>query len=264
MVITKRIKHGPLTKAIIRRAHWTNTVAFPPDQAQADEFEKLLSYLRSHKQFDRYSSMFCAKMDQLDSALAEARASYFFNQKGFSIVSWEPKGSSNKPGEFEIKWAETNSIFVEVKAPRWEGELDCKEKHGQRRHQKKYPNGEARWADPIGKCMEVAEAKALPKFLDNKPNMLVIVDDHLFISTLQLTRDIVEPGFSSKLAEPGYKILGGILIFNTNCSTDPISYRTFFIKNPSPHLKCAVPTDAARVLSATNDDSFKPRIQTIT
>lgn len=264
MPLNTRIKIGPLVNAIFRKAKWLNAVTFPSDQAQADELEKLLSHLDSHKQLNRYSSMLCARIEQKDSALAEVRASYFLNLKGFSIVSWEPKGSSNTLGEFEIQWARTNPIFVEVKGPRWEGELEDNEIHGQRRHQQKYPNGEARWFDSIGKCMKVAEDKALPKFLSDRPNMLVIVDDNLFVSLLQLPRDIVEPSISSKLAESVYLRLGGILIFNTDYSTDPISYSTVFIENPSPDPKCAVPTDVARVLSATNADSFKPRIKTIT
>jgi len=163
MIFNPEMKLGPLTSAMCDSASWKGQDDFPSSQLWADEAEKVLSFLQVHGQFQRYLPVLKGKITQRDGALAEARVAFFFHRNGFSILSWEPKGASNRFGEFEIQWKNTRPIFVEVKGPRWEGELEDNEKFGPRRSQPRYLNAEARCVNPVEK-LSVLRKKLFQNF----------------------------------------------------------------------------------------------------
>jgi hypothetical protein len=246
------LRLGSLTQTMCHDASWTGKDGFPASRLLADEIERVLSFLNVQGQFERYLPMLRGKITQRDGALAEARVAFFFHRNGFRIVSWEPKGASDRFGEFEIQWGNTKPIFVEVKGPRWEGELTEEEKFGPRRKQPKYVNGEARWFDSVGKVIDAA-GKAIPKFLGDRPNLLVVVAYLLFVSPRELSRNIVEPQLRDALSDRRFSNLGGIAIFDFHCGYEDISYQIAFVENRSVTLSCALPEAVAKGLSTSNN-----------
>jgi len=242
------VRLAPLTRTISHDASWRGQDDFPANQIWADEVERILSFLESQCQFDRFLPKLRGKVTQRDGALAEARVAFFFFRNGFNILSWEPKGAGTYLGDIAIQWRELPGVFVEVKGPRWEGELDESELRGHRRSQPRYLNAEARWADPVGKLMEAVE-KALPKFPDSRPNLLVVVDDMLFVSILEWPKNIIVPSVAERLAAGKFSIIGGILVFNTVCYGQEIVYRTLFIENGECHPKCRLPRPMVKGLT---------------
>lgn len=228
---------GPLTQAICTKASWEGQDDFPSNQVWADEVERTLSFLQVKNQLERYRSNLKGKLTQRDGALAEARVALFLHRNNFSILSWEPKGASLKIGEFEIQWQNEEPIFVEVKGPRWEGELNGDEKSGSRKKQPRYINAEYRRIDPVERVLCVAE-KALPKFMSNKPNLLVVVDDLLFVSPTQLPKNVLIPQIEFGFKERNLTEIGGILIFHTNCKENHVEYSVVFIENPTVNPTC--------------------------
>ncbi len=155
--------------------------------------------------------------------------SLFFHERGFSMTSWEPRGASGSLGEFEIQWKSTSPIFVEVKGPRWEGELDQSERT-MRKKEGKYKNGEARTLDTIGKVIEaIDKAKTQNKFLAGKPNLLVVCTSNLFVSPTELSKKIVKPKVETALKS--VCLIGGVLILNIMCHEAKIRYETLFVAN---------------------------------
>lgn len=214
LTINHEVKLGPLTETICRDASWRGKDEFPSSQLWADEVERVLSFLEIQGQFGRYLPMLGGKLTQRDGALAEARVAFFFHRNGFQIVSWHPKGASNRFGEFQVQWHDTKPIFVEVKGPRWEGELNDHEKFGPRRQQPRYINGEARFVDSVGKIIDAAE-KAIPKFPTSGPNLLVVVAYLLFVSPRELPRNILEPQLSEHPIRDSLTLEGSLFLIFT-------------------------------------------------
>ncbi len=256
MKVYPEIKLGSLTQIMCKDASWCHSDPFfPSNQALADETERVLSFLENKDQFDRYLPVLKGKLTNRDGAIAEARVAFFFHRNGFSIISWEPKGASNRLGEFEIQWKNTQSIFVEVKGPRWEGELEDDEKVGPRRRQPRSINGEARWVDPVEKVISAAE-KAAPKFSGGRPNLLVVTGYLLFLSPSDTPRDIVVPQLSHALSDQKFSKIGGILLFDIDYSSERIEYQIALVENPNAEPLCVIPQDVSKGLSAANQKSF--------
>lgn len=255
MTLNPEIRLGPLTSAMCDSASWKGQDNFPPSQLLANEVEKILSFLQVHGQFQRYLPVLKGKITQRDGALAEARVAFFFHRNGFSILSWEPEGASNRLGDFEVQWKKTRPIFVEVKGPRWEGELEDNEKFGPRRSQPRYLNAEARFFNPVEKVISAAK-KAVPKFLSNRPNLLVVTGYLLFCSPSKLPRDIVEPQISHALSDQNFSRVGGIMIFDTHYSLKCIEYQIVFVENPNAKPLCVIPEDVSNGLFTANQDGF--------
>lgn len=249
------LRIGHLTKTIRHGASWQGLDEFPSTQMWADEVERVLSFLQVHGQFERYLPRLRGKLTQRDGALAEARVAFFFSRNGFNIVSWEPDGAGSNLGEFEVQWNSLQPVFVEVKGPRWEGELSKEELNGPRRSKPRHISGEARWIDSTGKVIAAAK-KAVPKFLPDRPNLLVVVGYLLFVSPRELPRDIVEPQIRGALSEKSFKNLGGVLIFDFAYNGEKISYHAAFIENTSALDSCLLPPDVAKGLSAGNKKTF--------
>ena len=229
MPIPDEVNLGPLTQEILSNAPWFCTDDFLSNQAWADDVERVLAHLITHGQFDRFLPRLRAKLTQRDGALAEARVSYFFHGRGFSITSWEPRTASGSLGEFEIQWKSTSPIFVEVKGPRWDGDLDQTERT-MRKREGKYKNGEVRTLDTIGKVTEAIEkAKQQNKFLAGKANLLVVYTSNLFVSPTGLSEKIVIPRVETALKSA--HLIGGVLVLNIICQEAKIRYETLFINN---------------------------------
>ena len=246
---------GPLTKTIIKESRWRGRDGFPSSQIWADEVERVLSFIEGQGQFEKYLPRFRGNVSQRDGALAEARVAYFFHRNGFKIVSWEPRGASSHLGEFEIQWYSLRPIFVEVKGPRWEGELSDDELKGPRRWEARYVNGEARWFDSISKIVAAAE-KAVPKFLPDTPNILVAIGYLLFVSPRDLPRNIVEPRLSASLSNPRFSNIGGVIIFDFGHWNQTVSYDIAFIENVAANELCKIPAEVAKGLSMSNEKFF--------
>jgi len=230
---------------------------FPSNHVLADEIERVLSFLENKGQFDRYLPVLRGKLTQRDGAIAEARVAFFFNRNGFSIISWEPPGEKNRLGEFEIIWPNTKPIFVEVKGPRWEGELNDEELHRARCKEQKYPNGETRFVQPVERVIFEAE-KAIPKFLPDKSNLLVVVGYLLFVPPSDLPKKIIMPQLISALSDERFSRIGGIMIFDIqyNNKSESIEYQTIFINNPKALPVCTIPLTVAQGLLSANKKAF--------
>jgi len=251
-----RPKFGALTKAIFDGASWIGEDDFPSNQTWADEVEKILKFLESQGQFENYLPILRGKITQRDGALAEARVAFFFHRNEFKILAWHPPGASSRLYEFEVQWRSSPSIFVEVKGPRWEGELSEEELNGPRRQQPRYINGEARFYDSIGKMIEAAN-KAIPKFLPDKPNLLVVVGYLLFVSPRELPQGVVEPRIRHELSDDRFSKLGGLVIFDFDYGEKAINYQAAFIENPRANDLCKIPFTVAKGLLMANKKVFR-------
>lgn len=252
----KRPKIGTLTKTIFNGASWLGIDDFPSNQTWADEIEKILNFLESQGQFENYLPILRGKVTQRDGALAEARVAFFLHRNEFKILEWHPPGASSRLYEFEVQWRSSASIFVEVKGPRWEGELSEEELNGPRRQQPRYIDGEARFFDSIGKVINAAD-KAIPKFLPDKPNLLIVVGYLLFVSPSELPQGIVEPRIKSELSEDRFSNLGGLMIFDFVYGEQAINYKAAFIENPNANNLCKIPSDVAMGFSMANQKVFR-------
>lgn len=233
---------GPLLRSMCNGASWWNKDDFPSNQIWADEIEKVLSHLDEHNQFQRYLPNLRGKLSQRNGALAEARVAFFFCRNGFSIISWEPHGNSNSLGEFEIQWDSTAPIFVEVKGPTWEGELNETERNSDRKNVGKYKHAETRTLDSIGKILEaISKAKNQKKFAVSRPNLLVVYSAHMFVSPLELNPQIVVPKVTAVLND--FPTLGGVLVFNAICRNTTIDYQTLFIENKADNCSSKLPIE---------------------
>jgi hypothetical protein len=226
-------------------AAWRKIDDFPACQEWADEVETVLSPLEEHGQFDRYLPRL-QKMER-DETLAEARVSYFLLHKGFRIVSWEPMAESGHPGEFEIQWKNDPPIFVEVKAPGWEGELSEEEKRIPRRNKWKLRRG-VRSVNPIERVLYAARkaTQEQRKFSPDRPNLLVVADD-LFRSPVTVPLNTLIPLVQQGLI--AFSRLGGILLFNAVCH-NVVEYRARLIVNPAADPRCTLPPIAINILSS--------------
>lgn len=229
------IKLGPLTRVIIDNAVWAVSNYFPGSQGWADEFEKILTFIESQGQFKKFYSRLCAK--ERDGALAEVRAGFYFHRNGFQILKWEPEAVSGIPGDIEISWRKTESLFLEVKNPGWEGELSEEERKTGRKQRPKYFSGDGRFVDPFSRVMYVVD-KSLPKFCSFRINISVIVDN-LFLSPLEMPTDIVFGRIKHELLNPEYETVSGVFLLNPVLYDEEVEYRAFFVPGngrPLPDL----------------------------
>lgn len=229
----KNVTLGPFTRAIVDGAVWREKHPFPAHQEWADEIESILEFLERQGQLGRFRSRLCAW--ERDGAMAEARAGFYFHLNRFRILTWEPVAVSGIPGDIEIDLHGTEALFLEVKCPSWEGELEKRERNAGRTDRPKYINAEARAVDPVERVMYVA-GKALPKFSPERVNIIVVVDD-LFVSPLELPIDIVGGRIAEELTDARYSTVSGIFLLNPVLSRAKVEYRTLFVPgcgNPIP------------------------------
>ena len=181
------VRLGPRTRKALEGAAWRNASKYPAHQPWADELEQLLAFLEAQAALDKFLPRLQAREREMQAALAEARAGFFFCRNGFRILGWAPEEVSGRPGDLEIQWLDTEPIFVEVKAPGWESELTQRERLGSRKDLPKNINLEPRAIAPHERVV-YAVLKALPKFAENRANLVVVHDD-LFVSPLEFPMD---------------------------------------------------------------------------
>ena len=168
------IKLAPLTARLKGEASWGDQ--YPAWQVYADECERLLQFLQTHNQLDRFWPRLVAKRQQRDEALNEIRVAWFFQSLGYPIADWEPTDAPGFKVEFSANTGPRQKAFVEVKSPGWESELTDAERRGGRTQQPKYIDMEARAAGPIQLIQRSVE-KAGPKFTGKSPSLIMISDD---------------------------------------------------------------------------------------
>jgi hypothetical protein len=227
----RHLRIGPYLRTVAANAKWRTADEFPSCQEWADEVEKVLAFLDSQDQFERFLPRLSARKGERDGALAEAFVGFFFARNGFRILRWEPVVIQDRPGDLEVQWDTTAPIFVEVKGPGWESELSPSERSQGRASQPKYIDTEARWMAPAEK-FRYAVTKALPKLGLERPNLIVIADD-LFVSPLEwepLKRH-VSSILEHFLREPAYSAVGAVLMIRPILYEKTVQYLIGFVDN---------------------------------
>jgi hypothetical protein len=202
---------GPLAASFLGSNPWNNLPAerewrgYPARLADVLELETLCLFAREESRIDHYVARLKSKLERPDEALNELRVGLFFKSLGYRIVEWEPIGNNGKKGEYLISDSGGDLLFVEVKSPGWEGELDPEERRAGRKNQKKYIVGECRrgpnatW--PQIRC---CVTKAYTKFLPSCKNLLVIADDfRVPPDDLQMELALYNPHLSRSLSDFG-------------------------------------------------------------
>lgn len=246
---------GPLTRMVVHRAEWRESSQYPASQAWADEAERLLAFLQAQDVLGRFLPRLCAREREKTAALAEARAAFFFYRNGFRILQWEPAEVPNRPGDLDIQWRDGEPMFVEVKAPDWEGELtDGERRHG-RKNLPKYINSEGRAIAPHERVL-YAINKALPKLVDHRANLVVVVDD-LFVSPVEMPREYLSSFVAEHLTRPQCQLVGGVLLLNPVSYGGFVEYRKYFVPNVGAGRP--LPDAVTKGLVAGNRDPDGPR-----
>jgi len=219
------VKLGLRTREILEGSALFNCDEFPAHQVWADEIEQVLQFLVEQQQYDRLLPRLRAK--ERDATLAEARAAYHFHHNGFRIVQWEPEAIPGLPGDLEIDLPDTHPLFVEVKCPRWEGELAEEEIRSGRTKRPKYINADVHSIDPAERILFVT-GKALPKFASERVNIVVVVDD-LFVSPLDTPRFLVADRLAREFVHHRYVTVSGVYLLNPVVYHSKVEYRTGLI-----------------------------------
>jgi hypothetical protein len=249
---------GPLTKTISNGAKWLPEDDFPSCQEWADEVERVLEYLLAHGHFERFlPRLRDEESKHRDSKLTEARISFFLFRNGFRILEYDPPGANGSEGDLTVQWQSTNPIFVEIKNPSWHGELRPREEEEKakltgpqrgrikkRMQEPKYIDGDAKWIDPVGLALSVVERNALKKLHDDRPSLVVVLDD-LFVTVVENPN--LEAIAKSRMSAPAFERLGGILFLNPNlpAGASEVHYDIAFAENECALPPCRLPNEVA-------------------
>lgn len=209
---------GPLTAAMRAEAKWLGEEhLYPAWQVYADELERVLRFADEQSQLARCWPNLTARVAQRDSALDELRVAYHLHQNHFLIVDWEPVGLNGNKGEYLVRGPSGVDIFVEVKGPRWEGELEEDEIRAGRTKQLKELYLEGRAIAPWQRIRFEVE-KAYKKFTPTAPNLLIVAGHRGFVSMEHGTEMFANMALydthnSGCFTGPKYENLGGAAIF---------------------------------------------------
>ncbi len=226
---------GPLASALISNARWRKEDEYPSSQLYANELEDILRFAFEAGRLSHYWRALLGTGSQRDSVLVELRAALHFQRNKLRITEWEPVGLDEKAGEFLLQTISGSEIFVEVKSPGWEGELSEEEKKGERKNQPKYIHLETRCVAPWERIQFIVD-KAYGKFLPNKPNLLVIVDDLFWElrhgTEMHARESLYTIGRCGCFIDNHYENLGGVGIFWVENNWLEISYHMNLYINP--------------------------------
>jgi hypothetical protein len=251
----KDIILGTLTRFVLDGAEWRPTSKYPAWQEWADELERLLAFLLAQDQFQRFLPRLRAKESQLEGALAEIRFAYFVHCNRFEIVGWEPAAVVGRPGDLEITWQGSEPIFVEVKGPGWEGELEKRELIGERKSRGKHVDLEVRAIDSIGPILYAID-KSLPKFAADRCNLVAVVDD-LFVSPTGLPEGWIDDAIQHHLDEPTRQKVSGVFLLKAEMYGETVDYNYRFVPNDKP--LCPLPMAVLQGWLASNSNAQGPR-----
>jgi hypothetical protein len=187
-------KRHPRLHAVAQGAKWAGQDAYPAWPSVADENEewlKLVEMRLGQAGLDHYTNKLRETAAKRNEFLVELATAYFLDTRcGLPIVGLEPAGAGGKTGEFLFGLPDGRQMFVEVKSPGWEGEVEEDERGNRvgprpkgrlpRLNQPKYRDLEGRAFHHTQRVRDTV-AKANPKMLDTLPTLLIISDD-LFVS----------------------------------------------------------------------------------
>lgn len=225
----REVSLGHMTQIVLDGAVWQQASEYPASQVWADEAERLFAFLETQQMFHRFLPRLRAREREMTSALAEARAGFFFHRNGFRILRWEPEEVCGHPGDLDIQWGETDPIFVEVKGPGWEGELTEAERKARRKELPKYIDAESRLIAPLNPVF-YAVNKALPKLAERRSNLVVLVDD-LFVSPIDLPNAFLTSDVENFLSDSTRRCVGGVFLLKPVCHGDFVEYSRYFVRN---------------------------------
>ena len=250
------VRLGPLTRTVLERAVWREYSEYPASQVWADEAERLFTFLTAQDVFQRFLTRLCAREREKTAAIAEARAGFFFYRNGFRILRWEPEEVTGRPGDLDVQWRDSEPIFIEVKAPDWEGELTEAERDAGRKDLPKYINAEGRVVDPQQR-VTYAIGKALPKLAEHRANLVVVVDD-LFLSPVEndMSKKLLRHAVEKYLADQECRLVGGVFVLNPASDGQFVEYRKYFVPNTASTRP--LPGAVAEGLSVGNSDPQGP------
>lgn len=240
---------GPLFRHVADGAVWRDDAVeecFPPRQYIADEYERYVAFAVAQGQFDRLLPRLRARRSERDAAVSELAVAFMFHRDGFSILEWEPFGADRRRGEYRLHVGDGVTIFVEVKRPRWEGELSPEERAAHRQLPK-YIGGEGRFVDSVTPLRIVCD-NALPKLTGHESSLLVVADD-LFLGYQEnswaakvalYAPQLGVEGYSATSGPflvPAFSVLGGVMTFwhdrQGNREFDQASYGHRLYMNPN-------------------------------
>jgi hypothetical protein len=232
-------------------ARWAGRDAYPAWSRVADEHERWLMFIHGHGETQRFLPRLRAGARQRDETLAELGVAYFLEARcGLRIRAWEPPGVDGRTGDCLAALPDGRSMFVEVKAPGWESEVEPEERRA-RLQKGKYVHAEAGSAAPWSSVWQAVK-KAYSKLPADRPTMVVLLDDH-FVSLNDWPPAAIE---AALLAPPGlyhaeeglfvsekHERLGAIGILNVDFPTGHVDSRWRFriFRNPRCLGSVAVP-----------------------
>jgi hypothetical protein len=275
---------GPHTLQLMSDATWAGQDNFPFRQQDADEMERVLNFFDREKQPRKLAAVKHANNPiKRDELLAEIRAAYFLHRSGFNILQWEPPGERTKDGnlkggEFTASLGSTGAIFVEVKCPGWQGEIEQMikgmndQKHegvGHLKNRRKQPkfipklSGGYASGSPLD-CMHVVRRNVIPKLKDTCPNLAIIVDNcwaspiwHLSLVE-DVQQELLQPCHDPSDPEDNhdYARLSGVLFLTLSPgSSGGIDYDIAFVENPHVLATCALPLEVRALFSKLHLES---------
>lgn len=251
MPIALPINAGRHLQRIARDAKWARDGKGTVTDSQAEEIEDTLRFLDGHDQLECRLNRLRGKWRELVAELAEARTGRFLTNLGFQILGWQPPSPTGCLGDLLVRWGSSVPIFVEVKAPDWEGEFEGeleKEEFFKRKSLGKYVDGEGRAASPVEIPFRVIRENALKKFADDRPNLAVVVDD-LMMSPAD-ARGIIDGQVREFFREPATARLGGILFLLVERPVgSAVSYVSNFYDNPDALVPCQLSKPAVTTLT---------------
>jgi Holliday junction resolvase-like predicted endonuclease len=239
-------------------AHWASQDEFPAFRSWADDTERILAFIYDEGRFDTlFPRLHRTNAEHRTAALTEARAAWFLHQLGFSILEWEPIAINQRPGDLMISLVDSRPVFVEVKAPTWQGELGRALKTVEpnkaqqivdRIDQVKYINADARFVDPVGVVIDVIAKNAIPKLGDDRPNLVVVGDD-LFFSPVEspLSEHQFREAFRTRSE---LNRVGGVLLLSPQSHSGEVVYHCEFEVNYFCLVDCGLPHDVRATLAA--------------
>lgn len=225
------VSFGNFTTKPLGHRPWKG--GYPAHPFYIEEREKLLLFAESQGRRDHCESRLRGKLAQREESLNELRVAFHLKHRGFRIVEWEPAGEGRKKGEFSIARGEGGTIFVEVKSPGWEAELDLEQlRAGRKRKPKHMPEERRGGALGTWQHARACISRTYPKFARDSMNLLVIADD-FFVPLDDRQMQIAlygpseDPNYYGRgsFASTEFEILGGIARFKVELIHDFLSGR---------------------------------------
>ena len=266
-------KRHPRLHAVSQGAKWAGQDAYPAWPWVADENEEWLRLVETRlgqAGLDHYTNKLREPAAKRNEFLVELAVAYFLDTRcGLPIAGLEPAGSGGKTGEFLFSLPDGREMFVEVKSPGWEGEVEEEESRKRvgprpkgrlpRLDQPKYRHLEGRAFHHTQRVRDTV-AKAYPKMLDTTATLLVISDD-LFVSLADsldmvkwalFAKRSIDPSHEAAKYQPQwttddgcfvgsqYERLGAVAVFNF-IPEKPYRYSFALFRNPHALAAVRVP-----------------------